>query len=111
MLLPAADTDGILVPLQQQPDVLALVWMALCRDGGLATRPGEHLDRSGWCRRRQVLNVYTGSCLTVDTGGWVYTNDSWLDPHPVPLEEWRTGGMTRRRRWIRRIYFNPISSV
>ncbi|KAI0953550.1 hypothetical protein AcW1_007738 [Taiwanofungus camphoratus] len=46
-----------------------------------------------------------------DDGGWVYTSDSWLDPHPVPLEEWRTGGMTRRRRWIRRIYFNPISSV
>ncbi|KAI0916942.1 hypothetical protein AcW2_007201 [Taiwanofungus camphoratus] len=46
-----------------------------------------------------------------DDGGWVYTNDSWLDPHPVPLEEWRTGGMTRRRRWIRRIYFNPISSL
>ncbi|KAI9058129.1 hypothetical protein FKP32DRAFT_1237967 [Trametes sanguinea] len=47
-----------------------------------------------------------------DENGWVYTNDSWLDPHPYPLEEWRsTGGMTRRRRWTRRIYYNPTPSV
>lgn len=37
--------------------------------------------------------------------GWVYTNDAWLDPHLTPMEEWRVTGMTRRRRWTRRIYY------
>ncbi|KAI0373668.1 hypothetical protein BV20DRAFT_962230 [Pilatotrama ljubarskyi] len=47
-----------------------------------------------------------------DEGGWVYTNDAWLDPHPYPLEEWKSAGsMTRRRRWTRRIYYNPSLSV
>ncbi|KAI0357527.1 hypothetical protein OH77DRAFT_1398984 [Trametes cingulata] len=46
-----------------------------------------------------------------DEGGWVYTNDVWLDPHPYPLDEWKTAGMTRRRRWTRRIYYNPSSSM
>ena len=40
-------------------------------------------------------------------GGWIYTNDAWLDPRPAPSEEWKTatGGMTRRRRWTHRIYY------
>ncbi|KAI0647835.1 integral peroxisomal membrane peroxin-domain-containing protein [Trametes meyenii] len=49
---------------------------------------------------------------SADEDGWVYTNDAWLDPHPYPLEDWMTaGGMTRRRRWTRRIYYDPASSV
>ncbi|KZT09213.1 uncharacterized protein LAESUDRAFT_742069 [Laetiporus sulphureus 93-53] len=43
----------------------------------------------------------------VDGNGWVYTNDAWLDPHPAPLEEWWSSGLTRRRRWTRRIYCDP----
>ncbi|KAF9502745.1 hypothetical protein BS47DRAFT_1356814 [Hydnum rufescens UP504] len=39
-----------------------------------------------------------------DGDGWVYTNDAWLNPHATPLEEWQKPGMTRRRRWTRRIY-------
>ncbi|KAI0087896.1 integral peroxisomal membrane peroxin-domain-containing protein [Irpex rosettiformis] len=40
--------------------------------------------------------------------GWVYTNDSWMDPRPTPLEEWKlANGLTRRRRWMRRIYYDP----
>ncbi|THH07780.1 hypothetical protein EW145_g3154 [Phellinidium pouzarii] len=39
-----------------------------------------------------------------DDDGWVYTNDDWMDPHSSPTEEWRTLGVTRRRRWTRRIY-------
>ncbi|EJF63515.1 integral peroxisomal membrane peroxin-domain-containing protein [Dichomitus squalens] len=47
-----------------------------------------------------------------DESGWVYSNDSWLDTHPHPLEEWMSGGgMTRRRRWTRRIYYRPQSPV
>lgn len=50
-----------------------------------------------------------------DSDGWVYTNDSWLNPRPFPPNELvhsvsgtapnPTGpGVTRRRRWRRRIY-------
>lgn len=38
-----------------------------------------------------------------DSNGWVYTNDSWLDPRST-----NTGGAaTRKRRWMRRIWYNP----
>ncbi|KAG1735208.1 integral peroxisomal membrane peroxin-domain-containing protein [Suillus lakei] len=42
-----------------------------------------------------------------DDNGWVYTNDVWADPRRIPLEAWKASGMTRRRRWVRRVYFNP----
>ncbi|TFK52641.1 hypothetical protein OE88DRAFT_1658011 [Heliocybe sulcata] len=41
-----------------------------------------------------------------DEYGWVYTNDAWQDPRPGLVEEWK--GRTRRRRWLRRIYYNPV---
>ncbi|OCH84108.1 hypothetical protein OBBRIDRAFT_764704 [Obba rivulosa] len=47
-----------------------------------------------------------------DDCGWVYTDDTWLDPQPAPLEDWKKAGtMTRRRRWIRRIYYDPATTV
>ncbi|OJA15820.1 hypothetical protein AZE42_04034 [Rhizopogon vesiculosus] len=42
-----------------------------------------------------------------DENGWVYTNDVWADPHRAPVEAWKAVGMTRRRRWVRRVYFDP----
>lgn len=42
--------------------------------------------------------------------GWIYTNDSWLDPHSAPVEEWKVAGSTRRRRWVRRIFRDPDTS-
>ncbi|KAG1732390.1 integral peroxisomal membrane peroxin-domain-containing protein [Suillus paluster] len=42
-----------------------------------------------------------------DDNGWVYTNDYWADPRRTPLEAWKASGMTRRRRWVRRVYFDP----
>ncbi|CAE6383724.1 unnamed protein product [Rhizoctonia solani] len=50
-----------------------------------------------------------------DNDGWVYTNDSWLNPKPLPPNELVQpasgtpanplgAGVTRRRRWRRRIY-------
>ncbi|KAI5116586.1 hypothetical protein M0805_009229 [Coniferiporia weirii] len=39
-----------------------------------------------------------------DEDGWVYTNDAWMDPRSSPAAEWAASGVTRRRRWIRRIY-------
>jgi hypothetical protein len=40
--------------------------------------------------------------------GWVYTNDVWGDPSPVPysVSGGNGGSVTRRRRWVRRIWFD-----
>ncbi|KAH9983320.1 integral peroxisomal membrane peroxin-domain-containing protein [Russula compacta] len=47
-----------------------------------------------------------------DDSGWVYTNDAWLEPHALPVGEWKAqGAMTRRRRWVRRIYLNSAASA
>ncbi|KAI0313851.1 integral peroxisomal membrane peroxin-domain-containing protein [Amylostereum chailletii] len=49
------------------------------------------------------------SAVGSDDGGWVYTNDAWLEPHPLPVDDWKVqGGMTRRRRWTRRIYLSNL---
>ncbi|KAF9458809.1 hypothetical protein BDZ94DRAFT_1312920 [Collybia nuda] len=38
--------------------------------------------------------------------GWVYTNDAWGDPHLAPYPgNGGSGSVTRRRRWVRRVYF------
>ncbi|KAJ3764416.1 integral peroxisomal membrane peroxin-domain-containing protein [Lentinula raphanica] len=36
------------------------------------------------------------------TDGWVYTNDVWL----VPANHAYSGAVTRRRRWVKRIWYN-----
>ncbi|KAI0270037.1 integral peroxisomal membrane peroxin-domain-containing protein [Gloeopeniophorella convolvens] len=52
------------------------------------------------------------SAVGADKTGWVYTNDAWLEPHATPVDEWKShGGMTRRRRWTRRIYYNPAAAA
>ncbi|KAI0822052.1 integral peroxisomal membrane peroxin-domain-containing protein [Trametes gibbosa] len=57
--------------------------------------------------RADLEGSWLAPCGT-DECGWVYTNDAWLIPHQYPQEEWKTfGGMTRRRRWTRRIYYLP----
>ncbi|KAE9408928.1 hypothetical protein BT96DRAFT_1013085 [Gymnopus androsaceus JB14] len=40
--------------------------------------------------------------LGADENGWVYTNDVWL----VPANHVYSGAVTRRRRWVRRIWYN-----
>ncbi|KAH7876231.1 integral peroxisomal membrane peroxin-domain-containing protein [Lentinula edodes] len=37
-----------------------------------------------------------------DEDGWIYTNDVWL----VPADHAYSGAVTRRRRWVRRIWYN-----
>ncbi|KAG5644327.1 hypothetical protein DXG03_008685 [Asterophora parasitica] len=37
-----------------------------------------------------------------DVDGWVYTNDVWGDAHPAPYP----GSVTRRRKWVRRVWFD-----
>ncbi|KAJ3926058.1 MAG: integral peroxisomal membrane peroxin-domain-containing protein [Lentinula lateritia] len=41
-----------------------------------------------------------------DEGGWVYTNDVWL----VPADHAYSGAVTRRKRWVRRIWYNSGGS-
>jgi hypothetical protein len=52
------------------------------------------------------------SQVGADDSGWVYTNDAWIEPHASPVAEWKTqGSMTRRRRWLRRIYLDTAASA
>ncbi|KAG8993086.1 hypothetical protein FRB93_002098 [Tulasnella sp. JGI-2019a] len=39
-----------------------------------------------------------------DQDGWIYTDDAWQNPSSMPLAEWKPTGMTRSRKWIRRMY-------
>ncbi|KDQ20876.1 hypothetical protein BOTBODRAFT_124738 [Botryobasidium botryosum FD-172 SS1] len=51
------------------------------------------------------------SKVGADEDGWVYTNDAWQDPHDVAVDDWKSNGMTRRRRWTRRVYFMGIAEA
>jgi hypothetical protein len=84
--------------------------MGICGDRGLGARLSGRVGslwwRSWYVMQRQILTHGDASTFsTVD--GWVYTNDAWLNPRPAPNAEWQKSGMTRRRRWVRRIY--PIA--
>lgn len=48
----------------------------------------------------------TWSSCGSDANGWVYTNDSWLEARPSPQTEYGLA-VTRRRRWVRRLWHNP----
>jgi hypothetical protein len=41
----------------------------------------------------------------VDEDGWVYTNDSWVNARSGPYMD-GGGSVTRRRRWVRRVWFD-----
>ncbi|KAG8214334.1 hypothetical protein J3R82DRAFT_9294 [Butyriboletus roseoflavus] len=45
-------------------------------------------------------------CVGADEDGWTYTTDMWTHPRPDarPCDGW----VTRRRRWVRRVYFKGI---
>lgn len=43
-----------------------------------------------------------------DDSGWVYTDDVWMNPSSAPREQ--SSGLTRRRRWTRRIYYDPSAA-
>ncbi|KAG8688301.1 hypothetical protein FRC11_005678, partial [Ceratobasidium sp. 423] len=77
-------------------------------------RRGFTRGRDGWSAG-DVKGLEYGNVRSVISNGWVYTNDSWLNPKPFPPNELiqLTSGMTanplgagvtRRRRWRRRIY-------
>ncbi|KAG9307898.1 hypothetical protein JVU11DRAFT_12973 [Chiua virens] len=49
---------------------------------------------------------YTSVCVGADQDGWTYTTDTWTYPRPGvrPADGW----VTRRRRWVRRVYFKGV---
>ncbi|KAJ7656245.1 integral peroxisomal membrane peroxin-domain-containing protein [Mycena polygramma] len=47
-----------------------------------------------------------------DEDGWVYTNDAWTAHRPPsPSHSPSVGGVTRRRRWVRRIWYNHTRAM
>ncbi|TFK78231.1 hypothetical protein K466DRAFT_668498 [Polyporus arcularius HHB13444] len=93
-------------------------WSGISDDGShevssnltFSLAPGWYfVETEDW--RSDIEGSWAGNS-GADECGWVYTNDVWLDPHAHPLDEWKAaGGMTRRRRWTRRIYYSPKASV
>ncbi|KAG8805646.1 hypothetical protein FRC17_005407 [Serendipita sp. 399] len=65
--------------------------------------PGWHFVNTEDWRADMVGSWVPG--VGADQDGWVYTNDVWNEPCTKPPEEWKLRGMTRRRRWTRRIYY------
>lgn len=45
-------------------------------------------------------------CRTRGTDGWTYTTDTWT--HPRPDARPSDGWVTRRRRWVRRVYSKGV---
>lgn len=42
--------------------------------------------------------------------GWVYSNDTWQSPRPSPYVA-GGGSVTRRRRWVRRVWFDASKAA
>ena len=82
------------------------------KTGGLTSRPnGAKLVRMTVSITQSSLVLQSCLFYSFITAGWVYTNDVWLEPHASPAADWKTqGSMTRRRRWLRRIYLDSAAS-
>ncbi|KAG7086838.1 hypothetical protein E1B28_002760 [Marasmius oreades] len=82
-------------------------WSGVGSDGSVsnltfALSPGwNFVSTEDW--RADLEASWAGSG---DEDGWVYTNDSWVEPQPFPYQ----GAVTRRRRWVRRIWYDVKSS-
>lgn len=61
----------------------------------------------GWRKDRTARWAFS-SDVGSSFNGWVYTNDVWDNPSPVPYSGTAGGGasVTRRRRWVRRVWFD-----
>lgn len=54
---------------------------------------------------RKDLTGGWAECGGADKDGWVYSNDAWVGLRPRPYGA-GGGSVTRRRRWVRRIWFD-----
>ncbi|KAH0826239.1 hypothetical protein J3R83DRAFT_5701 [Lanmaoa asiatica] len=54
----------------------------------------------------QGVALTASVCVGADEDGWAYTTDTWTHPRPDarPCDGW----VTRRRRWVRRVYFKGV---
>ncbi|KAF7370431.1 hypothetical protein MSAN_00674800 [Mycena sanguinolenta] len=53
-----------------------------------------------------------GSADVADEEGWVYTNDAWTAERPPSASfSPSVGGVTRRRRWVRRIWYDHTRAL
>ncbi|KAF8216739.1 integral peroxisomal membrane peroxin-domain-containing protein [Mycena galopus ATCC 62051] len=53
-----------------------------------------------------------GMADVADEDGWVYTNDAWSAKRPPsPSFSPSVGGVTRRRRWVRRIWYDHTRAI
>lgn len=59
-------------------------------------------DESKLVHLRVHSLVFSNLIFFFTLDGWVYTNDVWL----VPANHVYSGAVTRRRRWVRRIWYN-----
>ncbi|KAF9447007.1 hypothetical protein P691DRAFT_672356 [Macrolepiota fuliginosa MF-IS2] len=58
--------------------------------------------------RKDLTGDWAG-CGGADEDAWVYTNDAWLGPRPGVYSA-GGGSVTRRRRWVRRVWFDASAA-
>ncbi|KAF8827825.1 hypothetical protein HHX47_DHR4000584 [Lentinula edodes] len=93
------DSDGTVSNLTFS---LAPNWEFVPTEDWRADLVGDWI-REGWVSDEDEGGTQTTrSVLGADENGWVYTNDVWL----VPADHVYSGAVTRRRRWVRRIWYN-----
>jgi len=68
--------------------------------------PGwDFVETEGWwldVNTAWAVEYATRSASSADEDGWTYTTDTWT--HPRPDARPSDGWVTRRRRWVRRVY-------
>ncbi|KIM41141.1 hypothetical protein M413DRAFT_445856 [Hebeloma cylindrosporum] len=65
--------------------------------------PGwSFVESEDW--RKDVRCAWSG--CGGDFDGWVYTNDAWIGARGTPYIS-GGGSVTRRRRWVRRVWYDP----
>ncbi|KAJ7504205.1 integral peroxisomal membrane peroxin-domain-containing protein [Mycena galericulata] len=96
-------------------------WSGVGGQGGVSSNLTFSLD-VGWAFvetedwRADLEARWAGGCDDDqgrgDDDGWVYTNDAWTELRP-PSASFSpgVGGVTRRRRWVRRIYYDHTRAL
>ncbi|KAF9077471.1 hypothetical protein BDP27DRAFT_1311099 [Rhodocollybia butyracea] len=97
------DTDGTVS--SNLTFSLAPNWEFVPTEGWRADLVGDWVKESGDEEKEEERVVR--SVLGADKNGWVYSNDVWL----VPADHAYSGAVTRRRRWVRRIWYHSSADT
>ena len=54
----------------------------------------------------RFVSLYSLALHRTSPDGWAYTNDAWFGSRPAPYIS-SEGSVTRRRRWVRRVWYDP----